>query len=148
MKNITVIVSLSLLLMGTQARADWVDDFMAILASSGVEPAVEKGLEAGVTPEDMVTMSQQAGEVEPAAVIKALYCAGVSSTTILAAADTAGVPESAVAAGYRQSVGQCAPAAVLNPDPFSRTSDIAAKGSPVGGGEPPETSPGMVVNLR
>lgn len=144
MKTIAVIGTLSLVLLSTQAFADWAEDFLATFASSGVDPAVEEAFEAGVTPLDIVKMTQQTGDVAPAAVVKALYCAGVSGSTVQAVAREAGVAESDVAAGYRQSIAQCAPAAALNPDPFSRTTDIAAQGSPVSGaGEPPQLPPGI-----
>ena len=131
MKKIIVLGSF-LTLLGTPVLADWAEDFMATFAGKGVDPAVEEAFKAGVAPLDILTMTQQTGGVESAAVVKALYCAGVSGTTVLAVASEAGVSSSDVAAGYKQSIGQCGPAAALNPDPFSNTQNIAAKGSPVG----------------
>ncbi len=142
MKKIVVIGSF-IVLLSTQAMADWAEDFLATAASSGTEVAVVEALKIGIAPADIITMIQEAGEVEPVTVVKAFYCAGLSGSTVLAATGQAGVPESVVAAGYRQSVRQCGPAAALNPDPFSTTQNIASKGSPVGGAVgPPGTPPG------
>lgn len=142
MKKIVVIGSF-LALLSTQALADWAEDFTETYEKRGTEAAVVEALEAGVAPADIIIMIQEAGIVEPATVLKAFYCAELNSTTIISAANTAGLPESIVAVGYKQSVQQCGPAASLNPDPFSNTQNIAAKGSPVGERVgPPGTPPG------
>ena len=137
MKKIAVIGAF-LMLLSTQAMADWAEDFMAIFSRRGIDLAVEEAFKAGAAPVEIVKVTQQTGEVEPAAVVKALYCAGVSGSTVQEAASSAGIPEADVAAGFKLSVGQCRPAAALNPDPFSRAQDIASKGSPFGveGGPP------------
>ena len=132
MKTILCTTLLSLFCFSSVAFADWIEDFLAIFSRSGIDPAVERAFKDGVAPVEIVKMTQQTGGVEPAAVIKALYCAGVSGTTVQTAASEGGVSNADVAAGYKQSVGQCSPAAALNPDPFSRAPDIASKGSPVG----------------
>ena len=142
MKKIIVTGSL-LVLLSNQALADWTEEFPTNAANYGPEFAVEEALKVGAAPEDIMALVQRSGSVEPTGAIKALYCAGISGPAITAAATLAGLPESAVAAGYRQSVGQCSPAATLSPDPFSRTPDIAAKNSPVGGGVPPGPPPGI-----
>ena len=147
MRTTLLIVLLSLFCFSSMAWADWAEDFMAIFTRNGVDPAVEQAFNAGVAPVEIVKMTQQAGGVEQAAVVKALYCAGVSGSTIQAVALEAGVADTDVAAGYKLSVQQCGPAAALNPDPFSTTQNIASKGSPVGDrGEvpvipPPSASP-------
>ena len=147
MRTTLLVVLLSLFCFSSMAWADWAEDFMAIFTRNGVDPAVEQAFNAGVAPVEIVKMTQQAGGVEQAAVVKALYCAGVSGSTIQAVALEAGVADTDVAAGYKLSVQQCGPAAALNPDPFSTTQNIASKGSPVGDrGEvpvipPPSASP-------
>lgn len=147
MRTTLLIVLLSLFCFSSMAWADWAEDFMAIFTRNGVDPAVEQAFKAGVAPVEIVKMTQQAGGVEQAAVVKALYCAGVSGSTVQAVALEAGVADTDVAAGYKLSVQQCGPAAALNPDPFSTTQNIASKGSPVGDrGEvpvipPPSASP-------
>lgn len=132
MKTILFTTLLSLFFFNSVALADWVEDFMAIFTSSGIDPAVEQAFKEGVAPVEIVKMTQQTGGVEPAAVVKALYCAGVSGSTVQVVASEAGLSNSDVAAGYKLSVQQCGPAAALNPDPFSTTQNIASKGSPVG----------------
>ena len=135
------------LLISSTALADWAEDFTATAAKSGTDLAVTEAFRAGVAPADIVKMTQQTGGVAPAAVVKALYCAGVSGSTVQAAASEAGVSSSDVAAGYKQSVGQCGPAAGLNADPFSQTRNVATGGTPVGGtpgsgaGPPPVLPP-------
>ena len=147
MRTTLLIVLLSLFCFSSMAWADWAEDFMSIFTRNGVDPAVEQAFKAGVAPVEIVKMTQQAGGVEQAAVVKALYCAGVSGSTVQAVALEAGVADTDVAAGYKLSVQQCGPAAALNPDPFSTTQNIASKGSPVGDrGEvpvipPPSASP-------
>lgn len=147
MRTTLLIVLLSLFCFSSMAWADWAEDFMAIFTRNGVDPAVEQAFKAGVAPVEIVKMTQQAGGVEQAAVVKALYCAGVSGSTVQAVALEAGVADTDVAAGYKLSVQQCGPAAALNPDPFSTTQNIASKGSPVSDrGEvpvipPPSASP-------
>lgn len=144
MRTTLLIVLLSLFCFSSMAWADWAEDFMAMFTRSGVDPAVEQAFKAGVAPVEIVKMTQQAGGVEQAAVVKALYCAGVSGSTIQAVALEAGVADTDVAAGYKLSVQQCGPAAALNPDPFSTTQNIASKGSPVGDrGESPVIPPGI-----
>ena len=143
MKTILFTTLLSLFCFSSVALADWAEDFMATFSNSGVDPAVEQAFKAGVAPVDIVKMTQEAGGVAPAAVVKALYCAGVSGSAVQVVALEAGVADSDVAAGYKQSVQQCGPATALNPDPFSNTQNIASKGSPVGDrGEPPVVPPG------
>ena len=147
MKTILFTTLLSLFCFSSVAFADWAEIFMDTFIRSGADPAVEEAFKAGVAPVEIVKMTQQAGGVEQAAVVKALYCAGVSGSTVQAVALEAGVADTDVAAGYKLSVQQCGPAAALNPDPFSTTQNIASKGSPVGDrGEvpvipPPSASP-------
>ena len=153
MNKMIMAVVVLLCMVASVAYADWAEDFMNTFARKGVEPAVEEAFKVGVSPADIVKMIKEAGGVEPADAVKALYCVGVSGSVVQAAASEAGLPESVVAAGYKQSVDQCGPAAALNPDPFSNTQNIAAKGSPVGersgspgtppggGGQPPVILP-------
>ena len=144
MRTTLLIVLMSLFCFSSVAFADWAEIFMDTFIRSGADPAVEEAFKAGVAPVDIVKMTQETGGVAPAAVVKALYCAGVSGSTVQAVAVEAGVGDADVAAGYKQSVQQCGPAAALNPDPFSNTQNIASKGSPVGDrGEPPVIPPGI-----
>ena len=79
--------------------------------------------------------------------MKALYCADLNGSLVQSVASEAGVSSSDVAAGYKQCVGQCGPAAGLNADPFSQTRNVATGGTPVGGtpgggaGPPPVLPP-------
>lgn len=141
MKTIFLTVVLSLLL-GSTALADWAEDFTATAAKSGTDLAVVEALKVGVSPVDIVKLTQQAEGFAPAAVMKALYCADLNGSLVQSVASEAGVSSSDVAAGYKQSVGQCGPAAGLNADPFSQTRNVATGGTPVsGGGQPPAVIP-------
>jgi len=143
MKTFFITFWVTFIVASSSAYAEWADDFMVTYEKSGIEAAVVEALKGGIAPADITTMIQETGGIEPVSVVKAFYCAELNSTTILSAANAAGLPESVVAAGYKQSIGQCGPAAALNPDPFSNTQNIAAKGSPVGErGEPPLIPPG------
>lgn len=143
MKKIITAGLLYSLLFSSPVLADWAEDFLATAASSGTEVAVVEALKVGIAPADITAMIKEAGGIEPVTVVKAFYCAGLSGSTVLAATGQAGLPETVVAAGYRQSVRQCSPAAALNPDPFSTTQNIASKESPVGERVgPPATPPG------
>ena len=155
MKKIAVIGSF-LVLLNTQALADWAEDFAANVASQGPEFAVAEALKVGTAPEDILALIQQTGtvQVEPVAAIKTLYCFGVSGPVVNAAAVNAGVPTSVVAAGFQQSVQKCGPAGGLRPDPFSRSAEVAGgpttfrgQGDPQGPppGVPPESTPPVVV---
>ena len=144
MKKIVLIGSLSLLLMSAHALAEWVEVFEATVLTRGEDEAVIAALQAGASPADIVALVEETGGAAPTGVIKGLYCAGVSGTTVQAAATQAGLAESVVAAGFQQSVQQCGPAGGLKPDPFSRTSDVASGGTTYRGqgGPPPGTPPG------
>jgi hypothetical protein len=144
MKKTASAVLLVVLFLSSPVLADWAENFLATAAKNGIDPAVEEAFSAGVSPYDIVTMTRRAGDIEPAAVIKALYCAGVSGSAVQSVARATGIDNAAVAAGFKESVGQCGPAAALNPDPFSRTQDIFSKGSPVSGGDDsPVIPPGI-----
>ncbi len=122
-----------LLLLSSPVFADWAEDFTATVAQSGTDVAVVETLKVGVPPLDIVKLTQQTGEVAPAEVVKAFYCAGLSGTLVNSVADQAGVSSVDVAAGFRQSLVQCGPAAGLNADPFSRTTNVAVGNTPIGG---------------
>ena len=148
MKKIAVIGSF-LVLLNTQALADWAEDFAANVASQGPEFAVAEALKVGTAPEDIMALIQQTGtvQVEPVVAIKTLYCLGVSGPVVNAAAADAGVPTSVVAAGFQQSVQQCGPAGGLKPDPFSRSAEVAGGPTTFRGQRPPGTPPGPPPGL-
>lgn len=106
MKQLIISTFLSLFLVST-ALADWVTDFDLNLGNKGIEVAVEKALEVGQTPTDIVDKAITIEGLNPQNVLKALYCAGAAGDDIKRAADSAGISELILLTAFEKSVAEC-----------------------------------------
>ncbi len=106
MKRLIILICSSLLLVST-AYADWIEDFDVNLENQGIEVAVDKALEIGKTPTDIVNRAIEIEGLNPQNVLKALYCAGAAGDDIKVAADQAGISELILLAAFDKSVAEC-----------------------------------------
>lgn len=141
MKKSIVGAFLLVFLTASFALADWAEDFVLTASASGEEVAVMQALGGGVSPVDMLKLALKEEAVDVAAVIKALYYAGISGSVIEAAAIEAGVPDEYLVAGNRQSVGSWGPAEqrTYNPLEFAQNTAISGRGTT----DSPYTPPGQ-----
>ena len=135
MKTIAATILAVLFLISSPVMADWADDFMATADRSGTMSAVEEALQAGVSPNDIITVSKGAGGISPAEAIAALYRTGMSGSEVHAAAALAGVGPAEVATGYQQSTlgipettSGVGPPAILPPGSGQRPCPVAPVG--------------------
>lgn len=105
-KIITALMILGLSVSVANA-ANWLDEFMDIYKNKNIDAAVEKAVEEGVTPDDIVKNSLKIQTVNPQNLVKALYCAGVSGEDVYNAAKKNDVSELIVAAGFKKSKEEC-----------------------------------------
>lgn len=106
MKHLVISVFLSFFLVSV-AFADWIEDFDINLATQGIEVAVEKALEEGKTPTDIVNRAIEIEGLNPQNVLKSLYCEGADGDDIKKAADGAGISELILLAAFDKSVVEC-----------------------------------------
>lgn len=106
-----IITSLMIMsLWATVAHADWLDDFTQNFKTKSLDVAVDSAVQQGIAPDAIVKTSLDIATVNPQNVVKALYCSGVSGEDIYNAAQTNGVSELIVAAGFKKSIEECADA--------------------------------------
>lgn len=106
MKHFVISAFLSFFLVSV-AFADWIEDFDVNLEKQGIEVAVEKALEEGKTPTDIVNRSIEIEGLNPQNVLKSLYCAGAAGDDIKTAADIAGISELILLSAFDKSVAEC-----------------------------------------
>lgn len=102
---ITVIMILGL--SASFANADWLGDFMDNYTNKNIDEAVEKAVEEGITPDDIVKNGLTIETLSPPDLVKALYCAGVTGEDIYNAAQKNSVSEVIVTEGFRKSKDEC-----------------------------------------
>lgn len=106
MKKIMVAVVI-LLVTSTLALAEWLVDFKNTFFNEGIDNAVELAMEEGITPDLIVENGLQLEGLNPANLIKALYCAGAQGQDVREAAEKWEISEVIVAAGYKKSIAEC-----------------------------------------
>lgn len=83
------------------------DYFNRLYRDSGLDDAVLAVVKEGVHPEAIVKDGMQIEEINPANLVKALYCAGVQGADVRDASKKNGISEAMVAAGYKKSLAEC-----------------------------------------
>ena len=89
------------------AHADWVEDFLSIFKTKGIDQAVVQAMKEGKRPEAIVPEGLKLKELNPQNLLRALYCAGAKGNDIKAASDAAGISELLLVAAYEKSVAEC-----------------------------------------
>jgi len=102
---ITALIILGL--SASVANADWLGNFMENYKNSNIDQAVEKAVEEGVAPDDIVKNGLTIKTLSPPDLVKALYCAGVSGQDVYSAAENNNVSELIVTAGFKKSTEEC-----------------------------------------
>jgi hypothetical protein len=105
-KIITAIMILGLSVSVANA-ANWLTEFMDIYKNQNIDAAVEKAVEEGVAPDDIVENGLTIETLSPPDLVKALYCAGVTGQDIYNAAQKYNVSELIVTAGFKKSTEEC-----------------------------------------
>jgi hypothetical protein len=136
------IVLLFLLVTSSVAFAEWLVDFQDTYAREGIENAVVVAMKEGATPDLIVENGINLEGLNPANLIKALYCAGAQGQDIRTAAEEYGISELLVAAGYQMSLAECEEL-VADAQPFTPvgtgTSFVSPTSTPPGGSVSPAT---------
>jgi hypothetical protein len=89
------------------AHAGWIEDFVSIFKSKGIDQAVVQALKGGERPEAIISEGLKLKELNPQNLLRALYCAGVKGDDIKAASDAAGISELLLVAAYEKSIAEC-----------------------------------------
>ena len=87
------------------AHADWAADFIASYETAGLELAVDKALQQGITPELIIATALSIDGVNPQTIIEALFLAGVDSEEITDAATKNKISSLVITAGLQQANG-------------------------------------------
>lgn len=95
------------LIFSSVAFAEWLVDFKNNFFNEGIDRAVELAIEEGVTPDLIVENGLQFEGLNPANLVKALYCAGAKGKDIRQAAEKWEISEVIIAAGYKKSIAEC-----------------------------------------
>lgn len=102
-----ILTATILVLSVTVALADWLVNFNDNYRSEGIDYAVENAMKEGVGPDDIVKNGMEIESLNPANLVKALYCAGVSGEDIYTAGQKYSVSEMVIAAGFKKSKEEC-----------------------------------------
>lgn len=108
--NKFILSTLLLLVLSTNAFANWPGDFTVNFRSKGVEVAVDKALREGKTPNDIIIEGLKLTNLNPQNLIKALYCYGAEGDNIKYAANKNGISDIIVLAGAKKAVAECSEA--------------------------------------
>jgi len=106
MKKVATAIAI-LLVTSSLVMAEWLVNFKNTFFNEGIDNAVVVAMKEGVTPELIMENGLQFDGLNPANLIKALYCAGAQGQDIQTAADKWGISEVIVAAGYKKSISEC-----------------------------------------
>lgn len=141
MKKITAAAAI-VLITATVAFAEWLVDFKNTFFNEGIDNAVVVAMKEGITPDLIVENGLQLEGLNPANLVKALYCAGAQGQDIRNAADKWGISEVIVAAGYKKSLAECGDQ-VAEAQPFTPVAAATSfvSSDPGGGGGGDDVSP-------
>ena len=104
-----ILTALTIVVMtGTIAWAEWLVDFKRIYRETNIDAAVLMAVEEGITPDLIVENGMLLEGLNPANLVKALYCAGVQGQDIRVAGEKWGISEVMLAAGFDKSIAECA----------------------------------------
>ena len=139
MKKIVTAVGL-VLIVSSVAFAEWLVDFKNTFFNEGIDKAVVVAMEEGVRPELIVENGLQLEGLNPANLIKALYCAGAKGQDIRQAAENSDISEVIIVAGYKKSIAECGDK-VAEAQPFTPVATATSFVSVDGGGGGGPVSP-------
>ncbi len=125
-----------ILVTSSVVLANWLTDFKNIFLNEGIDKAVVEAMKEGATPDSIVEKSLAFEGLNPANLIKALYCAGAQGQDIKKAAERYEISELLVAAGYKKSIAECGEQ-VADSQPFTpvQTGTSFVSVDPGGGGD-------------
>ena len=110
MKKHAVAMLLLFLWSSVTMAEDWSQTFRETYAAKGVDEAVVNALSSGITPDQILKTGLPIVGLQPAELIKALFCALVPPAYIYDAATVNSVKDETVLEGYELALAQCAEA--------------------------------------